>query len=167
MLAILRRCARLHLTTITLATVALTGVDAFAGESYPRVWLNPGFYSYHFDQDVDLRENNVGFGAEVELRRNHVLTAGTFLNSDDDRSRYAGYEWRPLHWQPAKLDLSAGLIVAALDGYPGMKNGGWFVSILPVVSVQWKRIGFNFTAVPTIKDRLYGAVVIQFKLRIW
>ena len=125
------------------------------------------FLFYHFDQDADLRENNVGFGAEVELRRNHLLTAGTFLNSDDDRSRYAGYEWRPLHWQPAKLDLSAGLIVAALDGYPRVRNGGWFVAVLPVVSVQWKRIGFNLTAVPTIKDRFYGAVAIQFKLRIW
>lgn len=167
MLEILRRCARLQLTTITLATVALTGVDAFAGESYPRVWLNPGFYSVHFDQDADLRENNIGFGVEVELRRNHLLTAGTFLNSDDDRSRYAGYEWRPLHWQPVKLDLSAGLIVAALDGYPRVRNGDWYVAVLPVVSVQWKRIGFNLTAVPTIKDRLYGAVAIQFKLRIW
>jgi len=166
-LATLRRCARLHLTTITLAYAALTGVDAFAGESYPRVWLNPGFYSYHFDQDADLRENNIGFGAEVELRRNHVLTAGTFLNSDDDRSRYAGYEWRPLHWQPAKLHLSAGLIVAALDGYPREKNGGWFLAVVPVVSVEWKRLGVNLTVVPEIEDRLHGAVAIQFKFRVW
>jgi hypothetical protein len=165
--AILRRLARLHLGTIALAYVALTGVDAHAEVSYPRVWLNPGFYSYHFDQDVDLRENNIGFGAEVELRRNHVLTAGTFLNSDDDRSRYVGYQWRPLHWQPAKTDVSAGLIVAVLDGYPRVRDGDWYLAVLPVLSVQWKRVGINLTAVPTIEDRLYGAVAIQFKFRIW
>ena len=167
MLATLRCCARRHLTTITLAFVALTGADAFAEESYPRVWLNPGFYSYHFDQDADLRENNVGFGAQVELKRNHVLTAGTFLNSDDERSRYAGYEWRPLHWQPAKLHLSAGLIIAALDGYPRAENGGWFAAVLPVVSVEWKRLGVNLTVVPETEDRLYGAIAIQFKFRVW
>ncbi len=159
--------ARLHLKSIVSACIALTVADAFAEESYPTVWLNPGFFSYHFDQDVDLRENNIGFGAEMELCRKHVFTAGTFLNSDDERTRYAGYEWRPLHWQPAKIDVSGGLILVALDGYPRVREGGWFVAVLPMVSVQWKRVGFNLTALPTIKDRLYGAVAIQFKFRVW
>jgi len=161
-----------HLKTIVLVCSTLAGANAFSEESYPEktyptVWLNPGFYSYHFDQEADLRENNIGFGAEMELSRNHVLTAGTFLNSDDDRTRYGGYEWRPLHWHPAKTDVSAGLIIAVLDGYPRVREGDWFVTVLPIVSLQWKRIGFNLTAVPTIKDKLYGAVAIQFKLRIW
>ncbi len=82
MLQIVRRMARLRLRMILVVFVAITGANAFADDSipddsssddfYPNVWLNPGFYSYHFDQDVDLRENNIGFGAEVELKRNHV-----------------------------------------------------------------------------------------------
>jgi len=156
-----------YLRTIALVGVALIASEARAEESYPRVWLNPGFYSFHFDQDADLRENNIGFGAEIELRRNHVLIGGTFINSDDERSYYGGYEWRPLHWQPAKTDVSAGLILAALDGYPGMRNGGWFVTVLPMVSVQWKRLGVNLTIVPEIENRLYGAVAVQFKFRVW
>ncbi len=147
--------------------MALTGVDAFAEESYPKVWLNPGFYSIHFDRDEDLRENNIGFGAEFELSRNHALIVGTFLNSDDARTRYGAYEWRPLHWHPAETDVSAGLIVAALDGYPRVRDGDWFVAVLPMVSVQGKRFGVNAMVVPTIKDRLYGAVALQLKIRIW
>ena len=27
------------------------------------VWLNPGFYSYHFESDLNLNNNNLGFGA--------------------------------------------------------------------------------------------------------
>lgn len=165
--AIVFRLAARHMRTTVLACAVLTSVDVFAQESYPTVWLNPGFYSYHFDQDADLRENNIGFGAEIELKRNHVLTLGTFKNSDDERSSYGGYEWRPLHWQPAKTDVSAGLIFAALDGYPRVHDGDWFVAVLPMVSVQWKRLGFNLTVVPEIEDRLYGAIAIQIKLRVW
>lgn len=159
--------ARSRLRKILIAFVVLVATNASADENYPTVWLNPGFYSYHFEQDVDLRENNIGFGAEIELSRNHVLTAGTFLNSDDERTRYGGYEWRPLHWQPAKTDVSFGLVIAALDGYPGVRDGDWFAAVLPIVSVQWKRLGFNLVAVPTIEDRLHGSVAIQVKLRVW
>ena len=49
-----------------LASHALT--DDFSQQ----VWLNPGALSHHFQRELNLREGNVGFGAEVELAREHA-----------------------------------------------------------------------------------------------
>jgi hypothetical protein len=38
---------------------------------------------------------------------------------------------------------------------------------MPLLSVEGKRFGANFTVVPTIKDRIDGAVAVQLKLRVW
>ena len=46
------------------------------------VWLNPGFYSYHFESDLNLNNNNLGFGAEYRYATIHSVTAGRFNNSD-------------------------------------------------------------------------------------
>lgn len=133
----------------------------------PQVWLNAGTYSYHFDRSKDFRENNVGFGAEVWFAEDHALMAGTFINSDRMRSHYGAYQWRPLHWRPAGIKIGAGITVVAFDGYPRHHNGGWFPAALPVLSVEYKRVGANIFLVPTIRDRLDGAISIQLKLRVW
>lgn len=135
--------------------------------SAPQIWLNAGTYSRHFDRDQDFRENNTGFGAEAWLAENHALMAGTLINSDRARSRYAAYQWRPLHWQAAGIQMGAGIAVGAFDGYPRYHNGGWFAAALPALSVEYGRIGINFFIVPTIADRLDGALSVQLKLRVW
>ncbi len=132
-----------------------------------QVWLNAGAYSYHFDRSKDFREDNVGFGAEVWLAENHALMAGTFINSDGARSHYGAYQWRPLHWQLSGVRIGAGITVGAFDGYPRYHNGDWFPAALPVLSVEYKRVGVNVLLVPTIHDRLDGAISLQFKLRVW
>jgi len=137
------------------------------GEFKPQVWINPGIYALHFDRDKNLRNDNVGFGAEVMLGNDHVLLAGSYANSNWARSHYAGYEWRPLHWQPAGLNVSGGIIVAAFDGYPNYRDGAWFVAPLPMLSVEGDRFGVNLAIVPTISNRLDGAIAIQVKLRVW
>jgi len=141
--------------------------DAAADRQSPQVWLNAGSYSHHFDRDRNFRENNSGFGAEVWLGNDHALMAGTFMNSDNARSHYAAYQWRPLHWEPAGIRIGAGITLGAFDGYPRYRDGGWFPAALPVVSVEYKRVGVNLLFVPTIPDRLDGAIAIQLKLRVW
>ena len=150
-----------------VSTGAVAADDAHGGRTYPDVWINPGFYSWHFDRDADLREDNWGFGAEVEFNADHVAMAGTYLNSNWARSDYVGYQWRPLHWKPGGVNVHAGVIVALIDGYPNMRDGGWYPAALPLLAIQGKRLGMNFTIVPTIDDRLYGAIALQFKLRVW
>lgn len=135
--------------------------------SSPQVWLNAGAYSRHFDRNKNFREDNVGFGVEAWLTEDHALMAGTFINSDRARSHYAAYQWRPLHWQPAGFKVAAGLTLGAFDGYPRYHSGGWFPAALPVLSVEYGRIGVNFFIVPTIANRLDGALSVQLKLRVW
>jgi hypothetical protein len=136
--------------------------------SAPHVWLNPGIYSYHFDRSKNFRENNIGFGAEVLFAEDHELMGGTFINSDRARSHYAAYQWRPLHWKPFDgVKVNLGVAVGGFDGYPRYHNGGWFAAALPVLSVEGRRIGANIFVIPTISDRLAGAVAVQVKLRVW
>jgi len=132
-----------------------------------QVWLNPGFLSWHFERSQDLRDDNWGVGVEVVLAPDHTVMAGNFINSDGERSHYATYQWRPLHWQPHGIDVSAGIALGAFDGYPNMRDGGWFIGLLPVLAVEGKHVGVNFSIVPTIKDKVHGAVVLQVKLRVW
>jgi hypothetical protein len=146
---------------------ALSGVHAADPGFSPQVWLNPGVYSYHFDRSEDLREDNIGLGADVLLAPDHALIAGTFINSNRARSRYGAYQWRPLHWRPAGANVSAGIAIGAVDGYPRMRDGGWFMAAIPMLSIEGERIGANFTIIPTIKDRLQGAIAVQIKLRVW
>lgn len=132
-----------------------------------QLWLNPGSFSYHFDRDKDLSGKNFGVGAEMVLSEDHVLAAGTFNNSNRKQSHYGAYYWRPLHWQPAGINVHAGVAVGAFDGYPNYRNGGWFPAALPMLTLEWEHLGANIFFVPTIKDRTDGALSIQFKLRVW
>lgn len=158
---------RMAMTILAACGVIIAAPGAHAQDAYPNVWLNPGFLTYHYDRDADLREDNWGFGAEVELKANHALIAGTFINSEDERSNYFGYAWRPLHWDVGGTDVSLGVVAAGLDGYPRNKDGDWCPVLLPLLAVQGERLGVNLTVIPTIEDRVYGAIALQFKLRVW
>ena len=153
------------------ACVALIAIDGHAqqatGERSAQLWLNPGSYSHHFDRDKDLRADNTGLGAELTLTEDHALTAGSFINSDRRRSHYGAYFWRPLHWQPAGIKVHAGVAVGAFDGYPRYRDGGWFPAALPVLAIEGERAGVNLFFVPTIANRLNGALSVQVKIRVW
>jgi hypothetical protein len=136
-------------------------------EFSPQVWINPGIYSRHFDRSTDFRENNIGLGAEVLLTPDHALMSGSFINSQRARTHYGAYQWRPLHWQPGGTDVSLGVLVGAFDGYPRYRDGGWFVAPMPLLAIEGKRVGVNLTIVPTLKDRVDGALAIQVKLKVW
>jgi hypothetical protein len=146
---------------------ALFGLSAAGAESSPEVWLSPGFYSRHFVRNHNFREDNTGLGAEFVFAPDHAAMAGTFINSDRARSRYLAYEWRPLHWRLADVDVSAGVAAGVVDGYPRMRNGGPFPAAMPVLAIEGAWFGANFTVIPAIGDRLHGAFVIQVKLRVW
>jgi hypothetical protein len=144
---------------------------AVAQEQLPRnwegktqVWLNAGFLSYHFDRNKDYREDNWGLGAEAVFRPDHVAVIGTYLNSDYHRSRYIGYQWRPLHWQPWGLDVHGGITVSVVDGYPSMVDKGWFIAPTPVLAVEGKRFGANFVLIP---NKHGGAIAMQLKMKVW
>jgi hypothetical protein len=144
----------------------LYAFSALAQEPFkPRLWVNAGLLSYHFDRNKDYREANWGLGAEYVFRHNHAAMIGTYINSESQRSRYIGYQWRPLHWQPAGVHVSAGVAVSLIDGYPSMHDKAWFVAPMPMMSVEYKSLGANLILVPNVKHG--GAVAVQFKLAVW
>src|SRR4051812_21705382 len=95
--------SKLFLCTV-LACSAVASLEAVAQEFKPQVWANAGLLSYHFDRSRDHREQNWGLGAEYIFRRDHGLMLGTYVNSESQHSKYLGYEWRPLHWQPGGVN---------------------------------------------------------------
>ena len=142
-------------------------LEARSEESPIKVWLNPGFYSQHFDSGKNLRNSNPGLGVEVAFSPDHTVMAGAFTNSNGKRSEYATYWWRPLQWKLGSAGISAGVAASVLNGYPNYRNGNWYVAAMPALAIEGERVGVNLILIPTIKDRVQGAISIQVKLRVW
>ncbi|HQR02564.1 MAG: hypothetical protein JSR19_10975 [Proteobacteria bacterium] len=153
------------LMTACLFSASLSlAADESATWSHPQeIWLNAGFQSRHFDQSAHFRENNTGFGIEATYTASNAVVAGEFHNSDDQVSHYWGGVWKPLQVGPARI----GLVAAMFNGYPRVNSGGWFPAIFPVMSLEYHMIGVNLILIPTIGDRLHGALSAQFKIRVW
>lgn len=158
----------------TLAIVlALSSMQALAEpmqgfsliESTPlsQTWLNAGFYSYHFQRDKGLNDSNPGLGVEQRLSTVTSLTAGRFYNSDRRYSNYAGVYYQPIALGPVRL----GAVIGGFNGYPKMRNGGWFLAAIPVASIEYQSFGLNVAFVPSYRDRLYGAIALQLKLKVF
>ena len=169
------RLSRIHLNAAALAGLALTFSAVFCGAAQAqsqanedtafeanRLWLNAGFYSAHFDTDKGLRNANPGLGFEYRLNNDWSATAGRFINSDSAHSSYVGAYYQP--WTVSGVKL--GVVAGVFNGYPKAFNGGWFPAVLPVASWEGERFGLNVALVPPLKDRLYGAVSFQLKVRL-
>jgi hypothetical protein len=144
-----------------LAWLAFAPGIAFAQADVGKAWFNAGFYSHHFNRDKGLADGNPGLGIEWPLDETYSLTAGLFRNSDRERSHYVGLYVMPVEFQGVKL----GAVVGAFDGYPRSNNGGWFPALIPTAAIEGKNWGLNIAIVPTIRNRLYGAVSFQLKYR--
>ena len=126
-------------------------------------WIDSGFWTGHFDSDKHLNGNNKGLGAEYRFSGTMAATAGRFYNSDREWSNYAGVIWQPY----AIGQVRIGAALAAFDGYPKMRDGGWFPAIIPTLSYDYKRVGVNVGIIPSYKDRLYGGISLQLKLKVF
>ena len=136
--------------------------DIVESKPVSEYWANAGFYSYHFQKDKGLNNSNYGLGLEYRYSSVSSFTLGTFYNSDRQTSHYAGWYWQPLAAGPVRF----GAAIGGFDGYPRMHNGGWFLAVIPVASIDYERVGMNLIFIPTYKDRLYGALSFQLKLRL-
>lgn len=137
--------------------------DMIENKPISEIWLNPGFYSWHFQRDKNLNDSNPGLGVEYRFSTIASATAGRFYNSDRRYSNYVGVYYQPFSLGPLRL----GAVAGAFDGYPKMRDGGWFLAAIPVVSVEYQRIGLNLGIIPAYKDRLYGALSFQLKVKVF
>lgn len=127
------------------------------------VWIDSGFWTAHFDSGKGLNGNNKGLGAEYHFSGTMAAVGGRFYNSDREWSNYAGVIWQPYAVGPVRV----GAALAAFDGYPRMRNGGWFPAIIPTLTYDYQRVGVNIGIIPNYKDRLYGGISLQLKLKVF
>jgi hypothetical protein len=158
------RLATLSLLALALATPAHADDLITSIESKPlsELWLNPGMYSLHFDRNKNLNDGNRGFGAEYRYSTVSSVTAGRFYNSDRKYSNYVGVYYQPFAIGPVRI----GAVVGGFDGYPRMHDGGWFPAAIPMLGYEAGRVGVNVAIIPSYKDRLYGAISFQLKLKV-
>jgi hypothetical protein len=71
-------------------------------------------------------------------------------------------------WQPYALGpVRLGAAIAGFNGYPHMRDGGWFPAVVPTLTLEYRRVGVNVGIIPSYKDRLYGGVSVQLKVKLF
>jgi hypothetical protein len=161
---------KLHRIFAALALI-LAGASAHADDLFTKIdadpksefWIDSGFATYHFDRDKNLNGGNRGLGFEYRFSGTMALSGGRFVNSDRYYSNYAGVIWQPFALGPVRL----GAAIAAFDGYPKMRDRGWFPAVIPTFTYEYQRVGINVGVVPSYKDRLYGGISVQLKFKLF
>ena len=127
-----------------------------------RLWAGPGFYSLHFNRNAGLKDANPGLGLQWDISPQWSLAVGRFDNSNERRSNYLGGIYMPWSWGT----IRAGGVLAAFDGYPNMRDGGWFASAIPTIGFYGNRFALNVGIIPELKDRVHGAISFQLLVRL-
>jgi len=156
---------------LATCALALAGACAHADDLFTKIdaapkselWIDSGFATYHFDHDKNLNGGNRGLGVEYRFSGTMAAAAGRFVNSDRYYSNYAGVLWQPYALGPVRL----GAAIAAFDGYPKMRDRGWFPAVIPTFTYEYQRVGLNVGVIPTYKDRLYGGISVQLKVKLF
>lgn len=146
-----------------LAQGSNSWVEVIEPQARSEVWINPGMYSYHFQKDQNLNNNNWGIGLEYRFNTVASATFGNYRNSDNDRSSYLGIYYQPIVVGPVKLGVVAGWF----NGYQSTNNGGWFPAVLPAITVEEGRFGANIFFIPTVGDKVHGAISLQLKIKLY
>jgi hypothetical protein len=151
------------LLTSNLASAQEKLISIVKPEARSQIWINPGFVSYHFDQNKNLNNGNWGAGAEYRFNTVASATIGRFYNSNREYSNYAGLYYQPIAIGPIKL----GAVLGGFNGYPQTNSGGWFAAALPALTWEGDRVGANVFLIPTMGDRVNGAISVQLKLKVF
>jgi hypothetical protein len=160
------------LVSIALCSSLCTGISRADDSSFVQIiepasksqlWINPGMVSYHFQQDKNFNNGNWGGGLEYRFNTVASITAGRFYNSDRAYSNYAGVYYQPI----AIGSIKIGAVVGGFNGYTQTNNGGWFAAALPALTWEGDWVGANVFVIPTIGDRVHGAISLQLKLKVF
>ena len=128
-----------------------------------QLWINPGMVSYHFQKDQNLNGGNWGAGLEYRFNTVASVTAGRFYNSDRAYSNYAGVYYQPIAIGPIKI----GAVFGGFNGYPQTNHGGWFAAAVPALTWEGDWAGANVFVIPTIDNRVHGAISLQLKFKVF
>jgi len=132
-------------------------------EARSQIWISPGFVSHLFDQNKNLNNGNWGAGAEYRFNTVASATIGRFYNSNREFSNYAGLYYQPIAIGSIKL----GAVLGGFNGYPQTNSSGWFAAALPALTWEGDRVGANVFLIPTMGDRVNGAISVQLKFKVF
>jgi hypothetical protein len=138
-------------------------IEVIEPKAKSELWINPGMYSYHFQKDQNLNNNNWGVGLEYRFNTVASVTLGNFKNSDNGHSSYAGIYYQPIAIGPIRL----GVVAGGFNGYQSTNNGGWFPAVLPALTIEDGIFGANIFFIPTLGDRVHGAISLQIKVKLY
>lgn len=145
-----------------LLGAGLTAADAHAQESRAsKLWVTPGAVSYHLNRDKGYNEVNYGIGLEYRAGTDFSLALGQYKNSIGRTSHYALVGYTP--WHPAS-NVRVGALVGVVDGYQ-VHGGQIMPALIPVVAIEFRHVGVNISVVPPFRDKVDGALAVQFKFR--
>jgi len=155
--------------TAGLAAWCLLGPALAMGETEAKAsswWITTGFVSKHQSDNHLYRENNPGLGVEWHWSGSWRVHAGHYRNSVNRSSNYLQLAWMPLHWGSGALDLRAGASVGVVNGYPGTRDGDYFPTLVPTLTLEYRRVGVNLVYIPSVWN-VDGVVAVQFKLKLF
>ena len=157
-----------RLLALSAALAASSAVQAAPASNLERVTLTSGFWSYHTSNRSRYNEDNPGFGLEAVVNPNWTIAAGNYRNSVERASTYLQAMWTPdvARTQVGAVRLSAGVAVGLVTGYPELRDGGAFPTLLPVASMTVGPVGLNLTYIPSVAGRADGAIALQFKYQL-
>jgi hypothetical protein len=57
-------------------------------------------------------------------------------------------------------------VIACLNSYQHMREGGWFLALISVATSEYRRVGLNIHIEPLYRNRLYGGISFQMKFKL-
>ncbi len=163
----MQRSAAVRLGTALLACMVAAPASAEETGFDDELWITTGFRSHHKNNRHRYNERNDGIGVEWRWAAHWQANAGHYRNSVRRSSNYAQLAWTPVETAlPLELRLRAGASVGVVNGYRKVRNGGYFGTLVPVVSVESRYVGLNFLYIPSVGKRVDGAYAVQLKLRV-
>jgi hypothetical protein len=162
-----KRFTALNLLLGTLLTnsawAQLAPQNSLGSKPQNRWWITPGAVSYHFENQDEFNQTHPGLGVEYLFAPEWAAVGGTYKNSNNLWSKYAGVNWTPqaLRFGPFKLGATA----QVADNYKAARNGKPFAFAAPLIAVEGERFGANIYIIPTIRN-VTGAVALQLKIAL-
>jgi hypothetical protein len=132
------------------------------------LWVDAMIGSLHVNPQSEVEGFNPGLGVECWISPGWAVTAGGFRNSLRRGSWYGGGIWAPefAHWGFVRLAAMAGIISGYnYDGWGFGPNHSIGPVVVPVVMVEYRRVGVNFILVPPIPSSDLPFTV-GFQLRV-
>jgi hypothetical protein len=121
-------------------------------------WLVLGGLSRHTCRDCGFRERNPGLALQLPTAwEDWRATFGTYVNSNDRQSYYAGAQWLPLR----STYVKAGAQLALISGYKEVKV---VPALIPMIALEYKSVGTDIFLVPQIPG-VSSAIFLTFKFK--